>query len=107
MSHIKNNRVVIVGGGISGLTAAEKLAENGYNVIILERDSVVGGLARSFYIGDKWIPIAYHHVMTPDTTTQAFIKKLGLWDDMVWKRSRQAFRYDGKEYLLSKARHII
>lgn len=99
--------VIVVGGGISGLTAAEKLAENNYKVTVLEKDSAVGGLARSFSIGNKWIPVTYHHVMTPDVTTQAFIKRLGLWDNMIWKESSQSFWYEGKQYLLSKARHII
>lgn len=106
MANINKTNIVIVGGGISGLTAAEKLAENNYKVIVLEKDSVVGGLARSFLLENKWIPVTYHHVMTPDETTQAFIKKLGLWNNMVWKRSSQSFWYDGEQYLLSKAIHI-
>ena len=54
--------VIIIGAGISGLTAAKKLKENGFNVIILEAQSKVGGrlktnrtLGIGFDEGASWI----------------------------------------------------
>lgn len=38
-----NRRVVIIGAGCSGLTAAELLAKRGFNVTVLEKESTVGG----------------------------------------------------------------
>jgi prolycopene isomerase len=40
--------VLVVGGGIGGLTVAALLAERGMNVCLLERESQVGGCAASF-----------------------------------------------------------
>jgi len=40
--------VVVVGGGIGGLTVAALLAQRGVNVCLLERDSRVGGCAAAF-----------------------------------------------------------
>lgn len=40
--------VVVVGGGIGGLTVAALLAQRGVNVCLLERQSEVGGCAASF-----------------------------------------------------------
>ena len=40
-------KVAIFGGGIAGLTAAHELAELGYRVSIYEKDSSVGGMAKS------------------------------------------------------------
>lgn len=40
--------VVVVGGGIGGLTVAALLAQRGVNVCLLERESKVGGCAASF-----------------------------------------------------------
>src|ERR1700674_848233 len=40
--------VVVVGGGIGGLTVAALLAERGIDVCLLERESRVGGCVTSF-----------------------------------------------------------
>lgn len=37
-------KVVVIGGGIAGLTAAQELAELGINVDVIEREPTVGGL---------------------------------------------------------------
>lgn len=54
--------VIVVGAGISGLAAAKKLKEKGFNVIILEAQNKVGGrlstnrtLGISFDEGASWI----------------------------------------------------
>lgn len=54
--------VIVVGAGISGLAAAKKLKENGFNVIVLEAQSKVGGrlktnrsLGVAFDEGASWI----------------------------------------------------
>ena len=47
-----NRRVLVVGGGIAGITAALDLAEGGYEVILLEKEPCLGGhmaqLSRTF-----------------------------------------------------------
>lgn len=40
--------VVVVGGGISGLTAATSLAKRGVSVLLIEKNDVCGGLVNSF-----------------------------------------------------------
>lgn len=99
--------VIVLGGGLAGLAAAERLGEGGCKVTVVEQDAVLGGLAKSFQLDGKWIPVTYHHVMLPDTVTQEYMKKLRLWDDPYWCNSAQAFWYEGREYLLSQPRHIF
>jgi phytoene dehydrogenase-like protein len=41
--------VIIVGGGIAGLTAAAYLTKNGHTVLLCEKENQVGGLVSSFY----------------------------------------------------------
>lgn len=41
-------KIIIVGAGLSGLTAAAYLSKKGYKVIILESGSEIGGRAKSF-----------------------------------------------------------
>ncbi|HOT92672.1 MAG TPA: FAD-dependent oxidoreductase [Anaerolineae bacterium] len=43
--------VIIVGGGIAGLTAAAYLAKAGYTTLLCEKESHCGGLVRSFKRG--------------------------------------------------------
>ena len=47
-----NRRVLVVGGGIAGMTASLDLAEGGYEVVLLEREAALGGhmaqLSRTF-----------------------------------------------------------
>ncbi len=41
-----NNRALVVGGGVAGMTCALSIAEQGHPVTLLERDSELGGHAR-------------------------------------------------------------
>jgi heterodisulfide reductase subunit A len=44
-----NQAALVIGGGISGMTAAKNLAEQGYHTFLVERGDVLGGQARSIY----------------------------------------------------------
>jgi uncharacterized protein with NAD-binding domain and iron-sulfur cluster len=41
-------KVIVIGGGVGGLTAAHELQERGFEVVVYERNTVLGGKARSF-----------------------------------------------------------
>jgi len=43
-----NYEVIIVGGGIAGLTASAYLAKAGYSILVCEKESTCGGLVTSF-----------------------------------------------------------
>jgi uncharacterized protein with NAD-binding domain and iron-sulfur cluster len=47
MAESGRNKVVILGGGIAGMSAAHELIERGFQVVVLERKLVAGGKARS------------------------------------------------------------
>src|SRR6476646_694446 len=40
-------RVIVLGGGVGGMSAAHELVERGFEVVVLERGEVPGGKARS------------------------------------------------------------
>ena len=44
-----DQKALVVGGGISGITAAKSLAEQGYEVCLVERSSFLGGQALSLF----------------------------------------------------------
>ena len=45
---MKPNSVIIIGGGIAGLTTAHELLELNYDVTLIERNDIVGGIARTY-----------------------------------------------------------
>uniref|UniRef100_UPI0025BA3D1F FAD-dependent oxidoreductase n=1 Tax=Halovivax sp. TaxID=1935978 RepID=UPI0025BA3D1F len=66
--------VVVIGGGIGGLSAAHELAERGVDVTVVEANDRFGGKARSMPIADeadslhgehgfRFFPAFYRHVV--------------------------------------------
>ena len=45
----KNKRILVVGGGVSGLTAALEAAEAGYEALIVEKEAALGGWAAKLH----------------------------------------------------------
>ncbi len=44
-----NQKAMVIGGGLTGMTAALKIAQSGYEVTLVEKESELGGKARSIY----------------------------------------------------------
>ena len=49
----RSKPVLVIGAGPAGLTAAYRLVQVGEQVIVLESDSVVGGISRTVQV-DGW-----------------------------------------------------
>lgn len=47
-----STRVIVLGGGIGGMSAAQELIERGFEVVVLERRDIAGGKARSIPLAD-------------------------------------------------------
>ena len=45
-------RVIVLGGGVAGMSAAHELSERGFEVVMLERRGIAGGKARSIPVID-------------------------------------------------------
>ncbi len=78
-------RVAIVGGGITGMSAAYELRKRGVPCAIFERDETLGGLAGSFRVNGVYLEKFYHHIFTSDTAIAELIAELGLGEDLEWK----------------------
>ncbi len=79
---------VIIGGGLTGLVAAERLAAAGITAPVLEREPEPGGVCRSIEAGGFTFDHTGHllHVARPET--EAYLAELGVWSELeVWKRS--------------------
>jgi sialic acid synthase SpsE/protoporphyrinogen oxidase len=62
----------ILGAGPAGLVAAWKLLENGWNVQIFEKNSIVGGMCRSWKWRDFILDTGPHIFHTPDEKLAKF-----------------------------------
>ena len=76
MTKNENKPVVVVGAGISGLTLAHLLVKAGKEVVVIEKEDVVGGLARSFHYDDFTFDIGPHRFHTDDDEVMEFIKSI-------------------------------
>ena len=63
-------KVVILGAGPAGMSAAWRLTKLGYPVTVLERDGAVGGMGRTIKVGDYSVdfgPHTFHIRETPES----------------------------------------
>jgi len=77
--------IAIIGGGLTGLTAAYELLKSRHRVTVFEKEKTLGGLAGGFK-KDNWqwnLEFFYHHFFTNDTTLINLAKELGLEKDML------------------------
>ena len=63
-----NTSVVVIGGGIGGLFSAWNLLNEGYKVIILERQTHLGGLSTSIPYNGFQMDVGPHFITAPKNT---------------------------------------
>ena len=79
--------VIVVGGGLAGLSCAVALADRGHRVVVLERDTLLGGRARSWTdeaTGDT-VDIGPHVLHSEYRNMLAFLARLGTRDLVTWQ----------------------
>ncbi len=88
--------VIIVGAGVAGLTLGLKLLEGGVPVVLLEREPVVGGLARSFsYDNGATFDIGPHRFHSDSDRVKNFVFDI-LGDDYLWIHRNSSLFLFGK-----------
>ena len=55
---------VLLGGGVSALGFAKRMAEHGHSVLVLEKEAVVGGLSRTLYHEGFYLDFCAHRFHT-------------------------------------------
>ncbi len=91
-------RIGIIGGGITGLTAAYELAKKGHKVALFEADQELGGQAATFPLEGTRLERFYHHIFTSDAEIIGLIEELGLSERMRWLPSKVGIYYQGEVY---------
>ena len=79
--------VIVIGGGLAGLASAVALAEHKLRVVVLEREAVLGGRARSWVhaaSGDA-VDIGPHVVHSEYRNFRAFLARFGTERSFIWQ----------------------
>ena len=102
-------KIIVIGSGLSGLTAAALLAKNGNEVIVFEQNKDIGGVTATFeQEGYRW---DWGQMLVPDLSSgepgRAVLEKLGISDKVeVIKGYRENFFPDFKIIKPEKFRGI-
>lgn len=81
--HANETRVVVVGGGISGLVAARECAKVGLRVTVLEASEAFGGVVRSAEVGGITLDVGAESYATRGGVVRELLDELGLGVDVV------------------------
>lgn len=103
----KQDSVVVIGAGYTGLVAALRLAQAGKKVTILERGMTIGGLASDFTVEGSSLERAYHHLFKTDTDIIDMANELGVGDKLKWHDSSVSLYYDNTLYPFKGALDLI
>lgn len=93
-------KVVVLGGGPTGLATAWDLAKAGIAVEVLEKDGVVGGMSSSFERAGCILDYGTHGFHRSNAENQAVVERMiGLMgDDFMALRRKAAIHFQGKYF---------
>lgn len=76
MDNTKAKNVIILGAGLAGLTAGYQLSKAGLNTLIIERDSKVGGLAKTLEHNGFRFDVGGHRFKTDNKPIEQLVRNL-------------------------------
>lgn len=104
----RNSRsIAVIGGGISGLTMALRLREQGHAVTLIEASGQLGGLGTFFDYEGRTFEKFYHCMLPSDGPLLEIIETLGLTDEVYWKPSSFAYAFQKKIFALNGALDLL
>lgn len=97
MASVFQGPVVIVGGGVAGLVSAQLLQEAGAEVVVIERNPTLGGLARSFRYDGFTFDCGPHRFHTENPNVKAYLDRMIQGDGTLFPRRSEVY-FRGKYY---------
>lgn len=90
---MENRTVIVLGAGLAGLSCAWRLAKGGTKVLVLEKESVVGGCARSFHWKDTIHDLGPHRWHSRNDELVKHLEDLMEGDLEILERLSRIFLY--------------
>jgi len=100
-------KIAIVGGGLTGLSAAYYLSKKSHQLTLFEKEEQLGGLAAGAKIGGTFVDKYYHHIFAGDRLLIDLIKEVGLGGRLVFKKPPTAIFYQGRTYPFTSALDLL
>jgi len=101
-------KILVIGGGFTGLTAAYRLSrERDLSITLVEHADQLGGLAAGFPLGGTSLEKTYHHLFLTDTAILDLVAELGLQEKLIWYESSIAIFRDGKIHSFKGALDLL
>jgi protoporphyrinogen oxidase len=100
-------RVVVIGGGFAGLSAAWELSRRGAAVTVLEADAELGGLAGSFEVNGERLEKFYHHWFTNDAQIADLARELGTEGEILYRPTRTGMYFANHFFKLSTPLDVL
>jgi protoporphyrinogen oxidase len=93
---VSQSRVVIIGAGPAGLTAAYRLCQRGVRPVVLERDPErVGGISRTVTFDGYHFDIGGHRFFSKSQEIEDLWTEL-LGDDLLWRERKSRILWRGR-----------
>lgn len=89
-------KVIIIGAGITGLSAGWTLAENGCSVKVIEKSDLIGGMSATFNHKDYYLDYGPHKIFTVMQHIMDRIKQLFQPEELLCVRKTSKVRIGGK-----------
>ncbi|MCX9080909.1 MAG: NAD(P)/FAD-dependent oxidoreductase [Candidatus Methanoperedens sp.] len=97
---------IIIGGGLAGLASAYRLAGKD-EIILIEKEPELGGMASSYKIGKYHIEKYYHHIFASDKELISLIEELGLSNRLEWLKGTTGYYFNSKIYPMNTPIEIL
>lgn len=85
--------IIVIGAGVSGLTAAHALRAGGRDVIVLDQGALPGGRVRSERVGGFLMEHGANSLVGPAPVANGLVRELGLAAEMVTRGAAARHRY--------------